>query len=157
MTTNTVATALTREHHEIDAGIEAFAARLTTGTLDTTVLASTLEALRRHIYLEEELLFPPIRRAGLLMPIMVMIKEHGRLWQLMDAIEAGARSDDPDPTSLRSACDQLLAALAEHNMKEEPIVYPQAASDITVDESAALEDFIESGSTPSDWICGALR
>lgn len=55
--------ALERDHREIDAGIAAFIEQLDAGRPQPEPLAATLEALRRHIYLEEVLLFPPIREA----------------------------------------------------------------------------------------------
>ena len=49
MATVDVADALTREHHEIDAGIEAFARALDGGELDPSPLLRAFAALRRHI------------------------------------------------------------------------------------------------------------
>jgi hemerythrin-like domain-containing protein len=154
---DSVSVALIREHHEIDAGNERFAAALDGGTVDPEPLTQAFAALRRHIYLEEELLFPPIRRAGLLMPLLVMVKEHGELWQLMGAIEERLAAGDGDAESLRSACDRLLAGLDQHNSKEEPIVYPHAATDLGPDEEAVLAEFIETGRMPTDWVCEAVR
>ena len=59
MTTESLAAALQREHHEIDAGIERF---LRAG--DVGALTRAVRALRRHIYFEEEFLFPPLAGAG---------------------------------------------------------------------------------------------
>ncbi len=50
---------LTREHREIDSAIETFIEKLDCGSVQHELLAETLEALRRHIYLEEVILFPP--------------------------------------------------------------------------------------------------
>ncbi len=73
--------ALTREHRDIDTGIRAFVVDLERGVVSPEPLLSAFEALRRHIYLEEAFLFPPIRQAGVLMPILVMLREHGTLWR----------------------------------------------------------------------------
>ncbi len=43
--------ALTREHREIDAVIEAFIEKLDCGSLQPEPLTAALEALRRHTYL----------------------------------------------------------------------------------------------------------
>src|SRR5699024_12638465 len=79
MADSSLAQALTKEHHEIDSGIEEFAAGLERdepiGTL-APPLRKAMTALRRHIYLEEVFAFPPIREGGLTMPIMVMEREH---------------------------------------------------------------------------------
>src|SRR5699024_11129966 len=130
-----VADALTREHREIDAGIEAFVASVGAGGPAGTVsewaapLLVAMTALRRHIYLEEEFVFPPIRDGGLVMPIMVMLREHGELWRAMDELsdllETGA--DDPGQhQELVQRCSTMLDLLEAHNSKEEPIIYTRA-------------------------------
>lgn len=50
----TLHAALEREHHEIDAGIEAFLAPPAGGENRTASLVRAIAALRRHIYLEEK-------------------------------------------------------------------------------------------------------
>lgn len=157
MTTHNLGDALIGEHREIDAGIEAFLSALANGAVDAECLTRAFDALRRHIYLEEELLFPPIRRSGLLMPLMVMEKEHGELWLSMDAIEEHLRDGAPDIDSLQAACRQILMSLDQHNSKEEPIVYPHAVTDLTSHEEDLLAGFIETGATPPGWLCEALR
>ena len=61
----TLSAELTREHHEIDDAIETFIEKLDCGSVQRELLTDTLEALRRHIYLEEVFLFPPLREAGI--------------------------------------------------------------------------------------------
>ncbi|BBZ00504.1 hemerythrin domain-containing protein [Mycolicibacterium fallax] len=134
------AVAYTAEHRAIDAEIE----RFLDAPDDGAALRTALDTLRRHIYLEEKFMFPPLRAAGLMMPIMVMIREHGELWRAMDAIEAG----DPDP----AACRELLRMLAVHNDKEEPIVYPQATE---LDCAADLTELLTEAAMPDGWVCAA--
>lgn len=150
---------LTREHRDIDAGIEAFVADLDRGVVDPEPLLNAFEALRRHIYLEEEFLFPPIRQSGLVMPVLVMLREHGTLWQLMDALTELLEGNDPADVDdvLLSTCRELLGALDQHNRKEEPIIYPHAATDLTEEAAANLADFFETGSTPDGWACEAAQ
>jgi DUF438 domain-containing protein len=139
--------ALEREHREIDAGIQAY-----TGTADAESLLQAMSALRRHIYLEEEFLFPPLREAGMFGPVMVMLREHGELWNGMNALTrmlGEGRSGDP----ATSACQTLLAQLAAHNAKEEPIVYPQAGQVLSPTDTAELQEFIRSGELPAGWVC----
>jgi len=157
MTINDLAEALTREHHDIDAGVDAFVEALDGGEVNAEPLQRAFAALRRHIYLEEEVLFPPIRRAGMMMPILVMTKEHGVIWQLMDALDDLLNADETDVEAVRSTCQQLMAALDQHNAKEEPIVYPRASTDLTAAEATRLGELIETGSTPSGWLCEAVR
>ncbi|GAA2091492.1 hemerythrin domain-containing protein [Pseudolysinimonas kribbensis] len=151
--------ALTREHRDIDGGIEAFVADLDRDVVTPEPLRGAFDALRRHIYLEEEFLFPPIREAGLLMPVMVMIREHGALWQLMDALTELLDENDPADVDdeLLSTCRALLDQLDQHNSKEEPIIYPHADADLDEQAAAHLVDFLESGRTPAGWVCEAAR
>jgi len=159
MSRPSLSTALTREHHEIDAAIEAFTVDLQRQAARPESLLTAIEALRRHIYLEEHFLFPPIREAGVLMPILVMLREHGVLWGLMDELTELLGDNDPDDVSdhLLSTCRELLARLDQHNNKEEAIIYPHAETDLTEDSAAELADFLKSGSAPTDWVCEAAR
>jgi len=135
--------ALEREHREIDTGVEAF---LATG--DAPALRRAIAALRRHIFLEEEFLFPPLRDAGLVMPIFVMLREHGEIWDTLAAVEAGLAAGDAP-----GACRLLLEQLERHNAKEEPIVYPQADAALSRAAGAGLRAFLDAGRMPDGWVC----
>ena len=151
--------ALTREHREIDAGIEEFVAAADTGQVLAEPLVRAMEALRRHIYLEETFLFPPLPAAGLMMPVLVMVREHGALWDAMAAIDDDLSALSPEDrtavSQLLQRCRQLLAMLDQHNTKEEPVIYPRA--DLDLDEAVHddLADFLYAGTTPEDWTCEA--
>ena len=142
---------LEAEHHEIDDGIESFLEGLARGELPVPQLARSGAALRRHIYLEEEFLFPPLRAGGMLAPVLVMLREHGEIWRTLDEIDGldGA----VDPVGLRERCRELLDRLAEHNAKEEPIIYPQGDAVLDDQQTAELLDFIDSGELPEGWVC----
>lgn len=145
MTTTTLADALEREHRDIDAGIEAFIA----GTGDDATLANCLEALRRHIYLEEVYLFPPLRQAGMIGPIFVMIRDHGQMWRTMDAVGTGS--------PVTPLLQQLVDQLEDHNAKEEQILYTQADSILSAAASDELVEFFASGRLPAGWVCEGAR
>ena len=149
---STLIEALEAEHHVIDEGIERFAAAVAAGTTNQDVLAETFALLRRHIYAEEEFLFPPLRDAGLVMPILVMLREHGEMWHLMEDLEALVTSG-AQAAEVTAACKTLLALLEQHNLKEEPIIYPQA--DVTLDSAVSnqIEEFLASGTMPAGWVC----
>lgn len=157
-----LADALTREHREIDASIEEFVARAQqAGSLGEIVepLQRAMTALRRHIYLEEEFVFPPVKRAGLMMPVLVMLGEHGELWRAMDELEAelgsyGAGDPGPDVRAeLIRRCHEMLALQDQHNNKEEPIIYPHADTDVDVTTHQDLQEFLRSGVMPAGWVC----
>jgi len=145
----TIRAALEREHHEIDRGVEGF---LAAGDVAPDSLRTAMAALRRHIYLEEELLFPPLREAGLLAPVLVMLNEHGELWRAMDALEQQLDSGTP-LAELHDAGSALLAQLAAHNAKEEPILYGRADEVLSADAAAQLHDFLAHEALPDGWTC----
>ena len=152
MTEGTLAQALEREHRQIDGGIEEYTKALNTGEGDPAPLVRAMDGLRRHIYLEEEFLFPPLKEAGMMMPIFVMLREHGELWDAMDALDAllaGETASD----ALQNACRELLAKLDSHNSKEEPIIYPQADVVLEAGASERLHAFLDEGRMPEGWRC----
>lgn len=152
MAAGTLAEALEQEHRDIDGGIEEYSAALGNGTADPEPLQRAMRGLRRHIYLEEAFLFPPLKEAGMVMPIFVMLREHGELWDAMDALDAQLASDTPED-ELQNACNELLAKLDAHNSKEEPIIYPQADTKLKPESSAHLKAFLDSGVMPDGWRC----
>jgi hemerythrin-like domain-containing protein len=159
MPSPSLADALTHEHREIDEGIEQFVQALDRGAVEADPLLGSIVALRRHIYLEEAFLFPPLRQVGLMMPLMVMLREHGELWKQMDAV--AALLDDSalgsGSAEIVAGCRELLAMLDQHNTKEEPIIYPHADADLPTETVAELRAFLETGTTPDGWVCEAAR
>lgn len=151
MAAGTLAEALEQEHRDIDGGIEAYTAALRDGTADPEPLQRAMDGLRRHIYLEEEFLFPPLK-ATLMMPIFVMLREHGELWDAMDALDA-LLAGDTTSDALQNACRELLAKLDSHNSKEEPIIYPQADAVLEADANERLHSFLDEGRMPDGWRC----
>ena len=148
--TQTLAEALEREHREIDRAIDAF---LSGGVEQRDeFLNQAMEALRRHIYLEEEFLFPPLREAGFVAPVFVMVREHGELWRTMETIERELGAGEAGP-ELAGQCKWLLAQLENHDAKEEPILYPHADRVLAGQASTDLRAFIESGRMPDGWTC----
>jgi iron-sulfur cluster repair protein YtfE (RIC family) len=161
---NELASALTREHREIDAGIVAFVEALDAGGDPGDAgpaLQDALTALRRHIYLEEEFLFPAIQGAAMVMPVQVMLREHGQLWRSMDELGglldgAGPATGSADPqwrAALKARCQAMLAILDGHNRKEEPIIYPHLDSDLAPDARTRLAAFVDTGRLPDGWVC----
>jgi hypothetical protein len=148
-----LAAALEREHREIDAGIEAFLAAREEGRSAPEPLAGAMAALRRHIFLEEEFLFEPLREAGLVAPIFVMLRDHGEIWDTLAAIDDELARDPSGATVPDAACHTLLAQLEHHNAKEEPIIYPQADAALSPAALAGLEAFVEAGRMPDGWVC----
>lgn len=158
-----LAAALTREHHDIDAGFEAFLADLEgpgTAPPDTAPLTKAVTALRRHIYLEEAFLFPAMKGAGLFAALLVMHREHGEIWRSMERLVAltealGGEAGGAGRAGVLAECRALLAIVDKHNAKEEPIIYARADADLAGEAAERLAEFMRGGSTPPGWVCRA--
>lgn len=146
---------LEQEHREIDEGLLAFRSGLDEGEWRDEDLTSAAVELRRHIYLEEEFLFPELRASGLDAPVMVMVREHGEIWRALDDIDAARQSGDLDEARL--VCGTLLETLSGHNVKEETILYPASDEVLSGDELLKLRAEIERSSLPPGWLCEAVR
>lgn len=152
MTTDTLASALEREHREIDQAIETYLAGPDGREARVASLTRAMTALRRHIFLEEEFLFPPLRDAGFVAPIFVMLREHGELWRTMETLDREL-AEETDSHAVEGRCKWLLAQLAQHNSKEEPILYPHADSVLDAPAGEQLRAFLGSGRLPEGWVC----
>jgi iron-sulfur cluster repair protein YtfE (RIC family) len=152
----TLTAALEREHQEIDAGLESFVEGLDAGELRHEQLERAADALRRHIYLEEEILFPPLRAAGMLAPVLVMLREHAEIWRTLDALELEVGPGTAADTA-GDRCRGLLSQLETHNAKEEPIIYPQGDAVLSDQAKRDLHAFIDSGRMPLGWVCAQAR
>jgi hemerythrin-like domain-containing protein len=151
--TKSLAADLEREHREIDEGIEAFRAGEGPGDRDCQALLRAIGALRRHIYFEEEFLFPPLREAGLVAPILVMLREHAQIWETLDAVERELLAGG----SALALCHQLVVQLQHHNLKEEKVLYPQTDSVLTASAVGKLRTFLSSQELPPGWVCQKAR
>ncbi|MGH3246180.1 MAG: hemerythrin domain-containing protein [Trebonia sp.] len=147
MQTGSLAAALEHEHREIDEGIEAF----TAAPDDRQPLARAIHALRRHIYLEEEILFPLLREAepGLAASVFVMLREHAQLWAALDSLERDLDANAVGLVHIR----QLSSRLLHHNLKEEKILYPRADDALPSAAADQLRAFLGSGELPDGWVC----
>jgi hemerythrin-like domain-containing protein len=147
MQTVSLATALEDEHREIDAAIEAF----TAAPSDPKPLIGAIEALRCHIYLEEEFLFPLLDTVepGLAGPLAHMLCEHAQIWITLDDLESALETGSDAAPEL---CGELTAQLLHHNLKEEKFLYPlaDAAPLAAVDRMRAL---LDAATPPEGWVC----
>jgi regulator of cell morphogenesis and NO signaling len=152
MQVRTLAAALEREHRDIDAAIEAFTTAPTPGNRQR--LTRAIQTLRRHIYLEEEFLFPPLYRTGLAAPVLHMLREHGQIWTTLDSLEHALASGTSDTTRL---CRPLSVQLQHHNLREEKVVYPRSDQTLTDDAAGQLLALLDSGKLPAGWVCVKAR
>ena len=152
----TLASALAREHREIDGGIESFTSGSRAG--DALSLSGTIQALRRHIYLEEEFLFPPLRGGTpeLSETIGVMVREHGQLWDLLDQLELEI-VDNRSSETTRRLCRRIFAKLAPHHEKEEELLYTAADNVLEKPAEVRLRGFLAYAKLPEGWACSASK
>ncbi|PKN83125.1 MAG: hemerythrin [Chloroflexi bacterium HGW-Chloroflexi-9] len=148
--------ALEREHVEIDAGLEQLGTSLATGTVAAAPFAAAAAALRRHIYLEEEFLFPPLRTGRMVASVAVMFREHGDIWHALDEVEAQIVGGAA-PERVRGALDVLLELLGEHNLKEERIVYPVIDRVMAGQSAHEMRGHLAGMRPYAGWTCQALR
>ncbi|HEU0276790.1 MAG TPA: hemerythrin domain-containing protein [Rhodanobacteraceae bacterium] len=139
---------ITAQHHEIDQGIKA----AVDGTGSPAKLGAALALLRHHLYIEEEVLFPPLAKTGLTMPVFVMKREHGQMWPLIEQLDADAKAAKP-LAALHEPARQLFQLLQMHNPKEEQIVYTAADRLATQQGDGALVHALETVRDPAGWIC----
>ena len=154
--TESLSQALEREHREIDDAIKGCAAGPGASPQAVTALKRAVAELRWHIFVEEELLFPRLRAAGMTGPVLVMLREHGQMWPILDTLDQALR-DEVDQDRLLTACRQLLILLQHHNPKEERILYPQVDHALGADASGAIREFLTGGRVPAGWTCQHLR
>lgn len=148
----TLKEALEKEHHDIDAGVAAFTVGLAGGNPPVDTMQKALAAHRRHIYLEETMLFPPLRMGGLFAAILVMLKEHGQMWNVMDELEPLVAAGGTD-AKVPELCEQFVALVAAHNLKEEATIYSKADELLNAPASDKLRDFMATGAMPDGWVC----
>lgn len=151
-----LAKALTQEHIDIDNGIETYIATAESSPdpveFDTWTepLLQAMQALRRHIYLEEEFLFPKLSQGGRMMAIMVMYREHGEIWRAMAELDQLLATGSEDSVA---KCSEMLDMLDKHNQKEEPVIYPHLDTELDQNLQEKLNEFLQTGSMPEGWTC----
>lgn len=147
MAETSLAAELQGEHREIDRRLEAYASD--PGPAAATGVREAVALLRRHIWVEEEHLFPALRDRGLLAPVLVMLREHGRIWERLDVLERELRED---PRGAAYSCHLLCAELQHHNAKEERILYPEVDASVPDAERPAVSALVREVALPAGWV-----
>lgn len=90
-----------------------------------------VEDMRLHFDREETVLFPAFEQAtGITQgPTAVMRYEHEEMRQLIADSEMALQSQDA--SAFLGLCETLLVMMQQHNLKEENVLYPMAASRIS--------------------------
>jgi regulator of cell morphogenesis and NO signaling len=119
-------TLLEADHERMDTGFDTFMSLARAGTVDRAAIAPAIEAMRRHLWVEEEFFFPPLREAGVTGPVLIALRDHGQLWGLLDELERLLALRNPDPDLLLTIAAAILQVSAHHNEKEEQILFATA-------------------------------
>ncbi len=147
-----IAEILEEEHHRIDGRLAAFVAGLDEGEVRAADFHACATELRRHIHVEEVHVFPPLRAAGMLAPVLVMLREHGLIWDTLEQIDRILASETPEAGALRRECERMPQQLEAHNMKEERILYPAADQALDADALASVHAALDE-EMPPGWRC----
>lgn len=142
---------LEQDHRRIDEGFARFAESLSGSAVDREAFDGAALALRHHIYVEEVHHFPVVKASGLMGPILVMLREHGEIWDLLDKVAEAL--DGGVDAAARELWSKLATVLEEHNMKEEKIVYPAGDQQLPTEVAEEIVGELESGTFPEGWIC----
>ncbi len=143
---------LEAQHRQIDQGLEG----ALNGTGSLAELAASLDLLRLHLYIEEAVLFPPLEKAGLTMPVFVMQREHGQMWPLLQSL-AAACATGAIGQGVRDEGDELLSLLQIHNPKEERILYSVADQQAARQADGALLQAMQAARVPPGWACAMAK
>lgn len=136
------------QHRRIDEGVHG----IVDADGDVAALGNAIDLLRLHLYIEEQVLFPPLVNAGLAMPVFVMKREHGEMWPLMQTL-AAACAAQASAESLHDTARRLFQLLQIHNPKEEQIVYTAADRLAARPAGASLAAALEAAKLPDGWTC----
>ncbi|TAN04964.1 MAG: hemerythrin domain-containing protein [Rhodanobacteraceae bacterium] len=139
---------LANQHHQIDAGVKGIAE----GGSDLPALARSLALLRLHVYVEEAILFPPLVKSGLTMPVFVMKREHGQMWPLLESLAAASAKAAAEGT-MREDGRKLYQLLQMHNPKEESIVYTALDRLQAQPAEPSFATAIQAAQLPEGWRC----
>ena len=134
---------LTRDHRRLDAivsEVEGLASAGAFGDAETR-FAEFTRGLGRHIDAEEEILFPAFEQVTGIVgggPTFVMRKEHVEIRRLMNQVAGALAAADAGAT--QASLRELTDVLANHNMKEERILYPM--TDRAVGDDQVRHDLV---------------
>lgn len=140
---------LQHDHRVIDEGFARFVAAARAGRWEAVSLTEAIRRLRLHIWVEEEIYFPPLRAAGIMGPIMVMLKEHGLIWSHLETLEHLTEEGEDIPAAL-AEWEKLAIVLDQHNAKEETILYVTGDQILRADVSDQVAAGLDSD-LPAGW------
>jgi uncharacterized protein (DUF2249 family) len=138
---STITEYLQTDHRRLDSIMEGFQSALKQAKWEEASrdFREFVLGLRRHIKIEEEILFPVFEeKTGMIDagPTFVMKMEHKEIHDLLD--KTLAATDNHDAGMATEAAGALINILMDHNMKEEHILYPESDAFISDAERAQI-------------------
>ena len=152
-----ISAALESEHRCIDERFKRFEEGLASGHVVAEPFEEAAKVLHRHIYIEEEVLFPAVEARGLVGPTAVMAMEHGEICRFLGGIR-DLIQEKASPGRIQGSFKALRSLLEEHNFKEERVLYPNADRILGQDDvRAVVEDERGGGPRGLGVPCPSLR
>lgn len=144
------------EHEWIDARFRRFQEALAKGRIEAAPLEEAVEALHRHMYVEEDILFPAVEAHGLTGPTAVMAEEHGEICRLLGEIQGQVQAG-AEPQEVLGTFRALHQVLGEHNVKEEQVLYPTSDRVLGQENPEQMTRRLREARAPEGWTCRAHR
>lgn len=119
---------LQREHRRLDALLVQAMRLLNEGEMDgaAEVLRQFIHGLRRHLYLEDEVLAPVLDSGGATTDATaIMRREHAEIAAQLELIGDSLRAGDAGAAETSSYCAILSGTLAKHEHREEQNLFPR--------------------------------
>ncbi|MDO5499498.1 MAG: hemerythrin domain-containing protein [Propionibacteriaceae bacterium] len=142
---------MAHDHYFIDDKFNAFADAARQGRIARFPLEDAIRRLRHHFWVEEEFVFPPLAHSNP-GPVVVMLRQHGVIWNHVEELEALLDADDPDPELALAIFTALRQELDAHNLTEDNVLYP-VADDVLGEELAQATLNALATEMPDGWRC----
>lgn len=142
---------MAHDHSFIDDTLAAFADAARQGRIARFPLTEASHRLRHHFWVEEEFVFPPIAHStpG---PVLVMLREHGVIWNHLDELERLLDDESPDPEVALTVFAALRQELDRHNLTEDSVLYAVIDDELGEDLSQTVLDALATD-MPTGWRC----
>lgn len=139
------------DHYFIDDCFTAFADAARRGHIARFPLEEAIRRLRRHFWVEEECVFPALipTKPG---PVMVMLRQHGVIWDHLDELEALHNDGDLHPELALTIYSALRQEMDRHNFTEDNLLYADIDDILGRDLSQPVLDGLAT-EMPPGWIC----
>ena len=108
---------MTKDHQDTNEILDTVLKDSIKGVVDSESIAKVTEMLRRHIYIEEEILFPTLPSDND-KDIEFLEVQHGEVFRFLKSLNSNNNAD-----LIKDISKKLLDLLIEHNAFEESFIY----------------------------------